>query len=696
MFQGSVRSRTFGSLVCWLAFGLSATSAVADDDIVFEEVGVGLGVAYERTPSTTFDIVQEFRDESLTTPKTMGDVPLQPVKPRGAPGVALVDYDGDGDLDVYVTNGPGSENSLLSNQLAESGSLGFVDVAGVAGVAAPDQDSTGVCFGDMDNDGDPDLYVLGRDEENRLFENQGDGSFLDITASAGVGGGALGSASCAFGDVNGDGLLDLFVANVTEFTTLLAILVEPFALNQPNQLFLGGAGNTFTDVSLTSGIRTLAGVPADTHDITWAVTMVDYDQDGDTDILTASDNGGIPFAADGGVDRGFLRTFENDGTGSFTDVSDSAGLLASPGDWMGIAVADIDHNGTLDAFVTNTGDYFEAFLGVPGSGLGAQTTRPFLQNPDGTWTDVPVDPDLASVFGWGTAAFDYDNDTDTDLVYVGGLDVALFVEASNPGVVLANDGAANFSYDEAALAPPVAADHARRIDHGLAAGDLNEDGFVDFVAVSNQNAPEPTPFVLYQDVMPIPFTSPFNSLAGFIPIFAETAMGSGQFVWTGLETTNGTVAIELNSASNDHRSVGVRTFGTIGVTSGGVVNRDGIGAVVSFDPRHGSTATLPVAGGSSYASQNSLELTFGLGRAARGSVEVLWPGGVRNRLYNVRQSERILFPEIPCSFAGELDFWGYLSCVGTAVDELEDAGVLNKRQATRFFVSALLAYLDEL
>lgn len=695
MFQELLRSRALGSLICCLAFGLSASSAVAVDDIVFEEVGVGLGISYNRTPSMTFDIVQQFREESVTTPNTMNDVPLQPLKPRGAPGVALLDHDGDGDLDVYVTNGPGSENSLLSNQLAESGSLGFLDVAGIAGVAAADQDSTGVCFGDIDNDGDPDLYVLGRDEDNRLFENQGDGSFMDITISAGVGGGALGSASCAFGDVNGDGLLDLFVANVTEFTTQLAILAEPFALNQPNQLYLGSAGNTFIDASLTSGIRNLAGVPPGTHDITWAVTMVDYDQDGDTDILTASDNGGIPFAAEGGVDRGFLRTFENDGTGHFTDVSDSAGLLGSPGDWMGIAVADIDHNGTLDAFVTNTGDYFEAFLGVPGSGLGAQTTRPFLQNSDGTWTDVPVDPDLASVFGWGTAAIDYDNDTDTDLIYVGGLDVALFVEASNPGVVLTNDGAANFSFDETALAPPVAADHSRRIDHGLAAGDLNKDGFVDFVAVSNQNAPAPIPFVPYQDVMPIPFTSPFNSLAGFVPIFAETDTGSGQFVWTGLETTNGTVAIELNSASNGNRSVGVRTFGTTGITSGGVVNRDGIGAVVRFDPRYGSTATLPVTGGSSYASQNSLELTFGLGRAARGSMEVLWPGGVRNRLYNVRPSERILFPEIPCSFDSELHFWGYLSCVSTAVDELKYAGVLNKRQAKRFFVSALLAYLYE-
>ena len=123
---------------------------------------------------------------------TINDVFATPFKPRGAPGVALLDFDSDGDLDIFVTNGPGRCKSLYSNQLKETGKTTFVDVAMAAGVCAADMDATGVCFGDIDNDGFPDLLVLGRNEPNRLFRNQGNGTFVDITAQSGVGGGNLG------------------------------------------------------------------------------------------------------------------------------------------------------------------------------------------------------------------------------------------------------------------------------------------------------------------------------------------------------------------------------------------------------------------------------------------------------------------------------------------------------------------------
>ncbi|MEM7282729.1 MAG: CRTAC1 family protein, partial [Pseudomonadota bacterium] len=350
--------------------------------------------------------------------------------------------------------------------------------------------------------------------------------------------------------------------------------------------------------------------------------------------------------------------------------------------------------GTLDAFVSNTGDYFEAFLGIPGSGLGGQTSRHFFQNLDGTWTDSGVDPNLASVFGWGTAAFDYDNDGDTDIAYVGGLDVALIVESSNPGVILTNDGAGQFSYDEEALVSPVAADHVRRNEHGLAVGDLNRDGFVDFVSVSNQNVVPPIPLVPYAAAIPIPFSSPFNELAAFSPIFAETVMGSGDFVWTGFVPEDGTLAIEINSADNRNGWVNFELLGSADLTSDGVVNRNGIGGVVRFRPHRLPAATKPVMGGSSYASQNSLDLTFGMKKASRGTVDVLWPGGTRNRLYDVRKFERLLIPEIPCSYEDDWqNIFVYVRCVTKSLRQLQRAGVINSRYSARLLVSSVRAYL---
>ena len=674
-----------------LALICSACTAPSDAPIhriTFEDIAPSLGIAYERVPSKTFEAVENFRTESLTSPKVMPDMAGYPVKPRGAPGVAILDYDRDGDLDIYVTNGPGAANALLSNQLEETGDLDFVDVALAAAADATDQDSTGVCFGDTDNDGDQDLYVLGRDEPNILFENDGRGGFIDITASAGVDGGALGSASCAFGDTNGDGLLDLFVANALEFSSMVGILVEPFALNHPNLLFLNQGGNRFADVSAASGIRDLAGVPAETHDLTWAVTMVDYDQDGDTDIVTASDQGTVPPAAAGGVDRGFIRVFQNDGAGSFTDVTGRVGLLASPGAWMGLSIADLNHDGTLDIFGANIGNYMLGYT------LDHLTSRHFLQDSDGSFTDTGAEPDLASVFGWGTAAFDYDNDGDPDIAYLGGMDLAFTIDSSNPGVVLKNDGSAEFTYDPEALAGPSSANHGRRIDQGLAVGDLNRDGFVDLISVSNQDAPDPLPLVTYQQFLePPPFSSPFSPLAAFVPLFAETSAGSGEFVRDDIGTPNGSLAIDINSGGNDNQWASVELLGTAGITTDGRVNRDGIGAVVAFKPSGMPEALMPVLGGSSYASQNSLVLNFGLGKTSVGQLDVLWPGGVRNRLHDVRQSERIRFPEIPCSYADPaLSLQDYESCLGRALGELLDAGVIDDGQKSRLQRSALMAF----
>ncbi|MCG8420659.1 MAG: CRTAC1 family protein [Proteobacteria bacterium] len=680
-------------LVSCILVSVGAGVVHADGGVTFEDIADagGAGIAFENVPSKNDSIARAFQVRGTVT---MDDfIGNYPIKFKGAPGVALLDYDNDGDLDIYVTNGLGADNGLFANQLRDSGQITFVDVTGAAGVGLSDQESTGVCYGDIDNDGDQDLYVLGMSEPNRLLENNGNGTFTDISASSGTGGGNMSAMTCSMGDVNGDGLLDIMVANNFDMASNLAIFAVPFALNELNQLFVNNGNNVFTEVAAASGLH-------DFPEITWSTAMVDLDQDGDTDIVTASDNAGIPFAKFGGVDRGFVRFFANDGSGNFTDGT--AGELIKPGDWMGLAFGDLDSNGTLDVFASNTGDYFEPFFGIPAD-LGDQASQWFLQEPDGSFIDPGAGDLVASVFGWGCAAFDYDNDGDTDIVYYGGLDSGPIVDLSNPGVVLQNDGAANFTLDQAALPDGVAANHKLRVEHGLAIGDLNDDGFMDIVSISNFNIPPSNPPAvptLYTAAAPnLIYGSVFDNLALFFPTFLADPpppAPAERFIFSGVDFDNGTLSVEINSADNGNRWVKVKTLGTIDITSNGVVNRDGIGAVVKFTPRRGNTAIKPVLGGSSYASQHSLEIGFGLGSAKTGTVEVLWPGGVRNRLYNVYRGERIVMPEIPCSFNAKWNrFRAYLSCVKGALNELRAARKISKIMYVRLLLSAIKAFHQE-
>lgn len=668
--------------------GLLGTSSALADSAAFRNIAddPAAGIDYGRGRSATYAVLEALQLQSLTQPFPFEALPGFPTRVHGIPGVAILDADGDGDLDLYVTNGPGIPNSLYASQLVETGALTFVDIAGLAGVEAIDQDSTGVCYGDVDNDSDPDLLVLGRSEPNRFFENLGGGTFAHIPNS-GLEGGSFSSISCAFGDIDGDGLLDVTVANAFDFSINLAIFAEPFALNHPNELFRNRGGLGFDDVSDTSGIRSMAGLPPGAATITWSTAMVDVDRDGDIDILYADDQGAIPIARDGGLDRGFVRVMLNDGSGHFIDRPVTGTDIAS-GSWMGFGFGDVDCDGTIDILGSNFGDYNLPSFGAPYQ-LGDQATRVLYGHGDGTFRDPGVHSSLvSSAFGWGNAVLDYDNDGDQDLLYHGSLEMSFLAFVDNPGVLIENvDCAAGYRQ----VTEELGIDHLVRNVQGVAIGDLDRDHFPDIVSVANFRLPEALPLV----PSPADYGGPLDAFASSSPLFFFDGTG---FVWTGVELEAGDLAIEINrgrSAHGGHRGVTVVPVGAIGLTDHGRVNRSGIGAVVTFEPRGGVAVSSPIQGGSSLGSQHATEAYFGLARRPFGTVEVLWPGGVRNRLDRVRKSERVIFPEIPCSFdASWPNVYSYLQCVVPALGDLHRQDIIDSRTTWRFLASALRAYFD--
>ncbi|HYO13131.1 MAG TPA: CRTAC1 family protein [Thermoanaerobaculia bacterium] len=663
--------------------GVTFTNIAADD---------GAGITYRRATSPDREAVHDAAIAAgpIPIPQMPAFVRESAQKWHGAPGVAVFDYDNDGDLDIYVPNGPGANNSLYSNQLVESGQVSFVDVGVVAGVGLQAHDSNGVCYGDIDNDGDKDLYVVGAGFSNHLFENQGNGTFADITPSAGVAGPSnYYYAACSMGDVNADGLLDIVVATTyhpwTHRRPVFVPAVDPGT--EPDILFLNTGNNVFTDVSASSGILNLLGNAPNGRTVTWAIALVDIDQDGDVDIMNAEDAGPAPQ-----TDRGLMRLLKNDGTGHFTDQTYNVGLNVNGG-FMGYAYADLNCDGNLDFFVTDLGSYLAP----------TQPSRWYLQNANGTFTNPGLGSLGGTPFGWGVSAFDYDNDGDSDIIYHGSVDMLRNIIADNPGVLLQNAGncTANMLYDGAALLQ----DHRPRVVEGVAIGDLNNDGFDDIVSVSELDV---VPFNFFRFVpfaSPIPRSPVFDPISAFeVGFFPLTSAG---LQWVNPTLLDGTLAVEINSADNGNGSAQITLLGTRGLVanqhSTGRVNRDGIGGVIRFTPDGGKTSIRPVLGGASYASQDSLTATMGLGTAAKGSVEVLWPGGVRNRLYDVAAGESVTIPEIPCDFAtfqsglpananaaAHRSLYG--KCVKESLKDLVKKNVVTQTYANRLEASALRAY----
>ncbi len=322
-------------------------------------------------------------------------------------GAAFLDYNNDGWLDIYLVNGGGVpghappapvRNALYRNK----GDGTFVDVTTQAGVGGNGLYGMGVAAADYDNDGWADLFVttFGR---NILYRNRGDGTFADVTEKAGVAGGGW-STSAAFLDYDRDGRLDLFVARYVDYTFERNVICgDPArgirAYCHPDiydgvssVLYHNNGDGTFTDVSKASGITSQIGKGL-------GVVAADLDADGWIDIYVANDSV-----------RNFL--FRNLGNGTFKEIGIASGVALDEGGrpqaGMGTAAGDYDGDGRLDIIVTNLDQEYNALYKNSGA-FFADTSFP-----------TGFAPPSLPLVGWGTGFFDFDNDGDLDILVVTG------------------------------------------------------------------------------------------------------------------------------------------------------------------------------------------------------------------------------------------------------------------------------------
>ena len=300
-------------------------------------------------------------------------------------GVAFFDYNQDYYPDIFIAGGE-SNNALYRNNWDGT----FSNVSKLAGVELPGRNTYGIAVGDIDNDGDEDLFLTtGPNESNILLENQGDGTFQDISSEAGITEISW-STSATLGDVNLDGWVDIYVSNYAEFANY------PFATNidrcSPNFLYQNMGNNQFVNVASTIGVADIGcGL---------AVAFTDCDNDHDIDLHIANDFGGS-FEPN----ELYLNAFPLQ---EFQQAPPSANVQVGI-NGMGIAIGDYDEDGDLDYYITNMGDnpFFENLDNGYFEDVAHQTGVP---NPDGT--------------SWGAAFLDFDQDTYLDLVVANGQVVA--------------------------------------------------------------------------------------------------------------------------------------------------------------------------------------------------------------------------------------------------------------------------------
>jgi hypothetical protein len=395
-------------------------------------------------------------------------------------GVALIDIDNDGWLDVFLVNGTTLEGfprgaEPTARLYRNRGNGTFDDVTVRAGLQQHGW-GQGACVGDYDADGFDDLYVTYWGQ-NRLYRNRGDGTFDHVTERAGLATPRRWGAGCAFLDYDRDGRLDLFAANYIDMALestpgpesgLCRYKGLPVACGPPgltggrNVLYRNRGDGTFEDVSARTGIAAAQG----TYGL--GVTTLDFDDDGWVDLYVANDSSPSTL-------------YRNNRDGTFADVGVRAGCAYSqdgrPQAGMGIAVGDYDRNGTMDLMKTN---------------FAGDTSTLYANLGDGFCEDRTFASGIGRntrYLGWGVGFADFDHDGWLDLFLVNG---HVYPEVSQLAteagyrqrkVVYRNSGTGRFDDISERLGEPITTPRAGR---GAAFGDLDNDGDVDIV-VNNVN-----------------------------------------------------------------------------------------------------------------------------------------------------------------------------------------------------------------
>ncbi len=531
----------------------------------------------ETIPVTFVDVA---RQVGLVSPNVWGGIDRQKyiVEVKGS-GLGFIDFDNDGWLDIYLTNGIRFDESYtpstapISHLYHNNRNGTYTDVTLRAGVGRTGW-GTGVCVGDFNNDGYDDLFCTYWGH-NVLYRNNGDGTFTDVTRTAGLYNDEIRwGTGATFLDFDLDGNLDLYVANFIDLDTKKValpgtpggcmwrghpVVCGPQGLPPSrNFLFHNNGDGTFTDVSEKSGILK----PGPHYSIT--PVSHDFDNDGWPDIYVAVDS--MP-----------SMLFHNNQDGTFSEIGLIAGCAYNEEGreqaGMGLGIADFNEDGWLDIFKTHFQD---------------DTPVLYQNNGDGTFTDVTFNAGLGALtkyVGWGAGFMDYDNDGWPDIFFVTGHTYSGILKDGvdsfrSPRFVLRNLGDGKFVDVSKKMGPGV---NARFSSRGSAYGDFDNDGDID-VLVLNMNEP---------------------------------------------------YSLLRNDGGNLNPSLTIKLLGTR-------CNRSAIGARVRVTSGSRSQI-LEVASGGSVMSQNDLRLQFGLGASPKvDRMEVRWPGNLKWESFGVTETNQII------------------------------------------------------